>query len=342
MSRSWEKSPSPTIKRTLEISGFDASLSMRQGALVLRRGEEIVAQVAPVDVGVLIIDTPQATFSNSVLVRVVEAGGLVILCGADHLPAAYVLPVVGNELQVLRRRAQRDLSKGARRRLWQQLVRAKIANAAVATPDAAVARRLERLARLVRSGDPQNIEAQAARQYWARWLDGAPFTRDRYGEPPNNFLNYGYAILRGVVARALCGAGFDPSQGIHHEGRSSGFPLADDFMEPLRPWVDRAALELWREGRRELDRPAKARLLQVLYEPAWFAGQRSSVAVAVERMVGTFTRVVMGEGSKLEIPRMPKPEEVGGDAGESQAPQGEEGTGSAVERVENDVDARDV
>jgi CRISPR-associated protein Cas1 len=331
MLRSSEKSRPPTIKRTLEISGFDAGVSIRSGVVTLRRAGEVVAQVATIDIGVLIVDTPNATFTNAALVEIVDAGGLVILCGADHLPASYVLPVVGNELQVGRRLAQLQLPVGRRRRLWQQLVRAKVANQAVATPDEGVRRQLGQLARCVRSGDPDNVEAQAARIYWAQWLDGQPFIRDRHGEPPNNFLNYGYAVLRGVVARELCAAGFDPSFGLHHIGRQSGFPLADDFMEPLRPWVDRAALELFRQGGRELDRPAKARLLRVLYDPCWFDDTHSTVAVATGRMIGSFTRVVAGEARALTIPRMPTEEEVFTYAEKSAPPQADDGTETSLE-----------
>jgi CRISPR-associated protein Cas1 len=331
MFRSSVKSHPPTIKRTLEISGFDAALSIRNGILTLKRGQEIVAQVPTVDLGVLVVDTPNATFTTSALLGITEAGGLVILCGRDHMPTTFILPVVGNELQVARKLAQLELPRPTRKRVWQQLVRAKIHNQALASPDEEVRKRLQNLASHVKSGDPDNMEAQAARIYWSRWLGGQPFTRDRYGDQPNNFLNYGYMVLRGVVARALVAAGLDCTFGLHHVGRSSGFPLADDFMEPLRPWVDCAARELHSAGAAELDKSAKTRLLRTLYEPCWFGDERSTLAVATERMVGTYVRVLMGENKTIVAPRMPTPEEVWTYAEKSAPPQEQDGTRFALE-----------
>lgn len=331
MYRSSEKSRPPTIKRTIEVSGFDASLSVRTGLLTLKREGETVEQVPLIDLGVLVVDTPNATFTNSALVEVTESGGLVILCGADHMPAAYVLPVVGNTLQVARKLAQLELPLRLRKRIWQQLVRGKILNQAAATPCERTRSLLQELAKRVGAGDRTNIEARAAREYWSTWLDGKPLERDRYGPPPNNFLNYGYMVLRGVVARALCAAGLDCTFGVHHVGKSSGFPLADDMMEPLRPWVDKAALDLYRSGLAELTRDAKARLLRVLYDPCWFDDMRSTVAVATERMVGTFVRVLHGETRDIITPRMPTDEEVWTHAEKSASPQSENGTSTEVE-----------
>jgi len=331
MFRSSEKSRPPTIKRTIAVSGFDAALSVRTGLVTLKRDGKIVEQVPIIDLGVLVVDTPNSTFTNAALTEIAEGGGLVILCGADHMPAAYVLPVVGNALQVGRKLLQVQATRRVRNRVWQQLVRAKILNQAVASPCEQTRRQLERLARTVQAGDRKNAEAQAARVYWSTWLQGATFERDRYGPPPNNFLNYGYMVLRGVVARALCAAGLDCTFGVHHVGRQSGFPLADDFMEPLRPWVDRAALELYQGGVVELTRDAKARLLRVLYDPCWFEGDRSSVAVAAERMVGSYVRVLDGEKRDIAVPRMPTDEEVWNYAEKSSTPQNEDGTSSDME-----------
>ncbi|MCX7625572.1 MAG: type II CRISPR-associated endonuclease Cas1 [Candidatus Sumerlaeaceae bacterium] len=331
MYRSSEKSRPPTIKRTIEISGFDASVSVRTGLVTLKREGKIVEQIPIIDLGVLIVDTPNATFTNSALVEIAVGGGLVILCGADHLPATYVLPVVGNTMQVARKLAQLQLSQRARNRVWQQLVRAKIFNQAVATPCEQTRSLLLELVKRVETGDRKNVEARAARAYWSTWLGGQPFERDRHGDPPNNLLNYGYMVLRGVVARALCAAGLDCSFGVHHVGRLAGFPLADDMMEPLRPWVDKAALELYRQGTLELTREAKARLLRVLYDPCWFENKHSTVTVATERMVGAYTRLVHGEARDIVVPKMPTDEEVWTHAEKGTSPQGEDGISTEME-----------
>ena len=331
MLRSSEKSRPPTIKRTLEVSGFDARLRVRSGVVILEREGKEVAKVAAIDIGVLVVDTPNAQFTTASLVEIVEHGGLVILCGADHVPSLYVLPVWGNTLQGERKQQQLALPKRARNRVWQRLVQAKIRNQAQVAPVEEVREALLQLAERVKPGDPDNMEARAARIYWSKWLDGQPFERDRYGPPPNLFLNYGYIILRGVLARAVCAAGLDPAFGVHHVGGRSGFPLADDLMEPFRGWVDRAALELHRMGAQELNKETKARLLQVLYEPAWFDSYHSTVAVAAERLVGSFVRVLTGDEKDITVPRMPTAEEVWNHAEKGSASQGEDGTSTSLE-----------
>ena len=155
----------------------------------------------------------------------------------------------------------------------------------------------------VRSGDPTNVEAQAARLYWPALL-GEAFRRDPEGPPPNAFLNYGYMVLRSCVARAVCGAGLHPALGLHHHNRSNLFCLADDLLEPLRPLVDVQVRELAQAGVTEIDRDSKVRLLTVLAETVEIGGEKGPLMVALERVTASLVRCYGGEAKKLELPRI--------------------------------------
>jgi CRISPR-associated protein Cas1 len=293
------------IRRTIDVSGFDATLTARHKQILVGREGHVFGQFPAEDVGLLMIDTRQASFSNETLVTMIETGGLVVLCGSDHLPAAYVVPVQGNCLQVQRMDQQLSLSKPRQKRLWQQIVQGKLRNQSYACTSPEHCQKLKSLAERVGSGDPENVEAQGARIYWSCWLSaGEIFRRKRDGDPPNLFLNYGYSILRACVARAICAAGLNPAFGIHHCNRSNGFCLADDLMEPLRPWVDRQARKLHARGEVELNKLTKAPLMSVLYEECQVGEQRTTLQTAVERMVDSLVRCLTDTGESLVIPRL--------------------------------------
>ncbi len=292
------------IRRTIDVSGFDAILTARHKQILVGKEDHVVGQFPAEDVGLLMIDTRQASFSNETLITMIEAGGLVVLCGSDHLPAAYVVPVQGNCLQVQRMDQQLSLSKPRQKRLWQQLVQAKLRNQADACSAPEQRQKLKSLIERVGSGDPENVEAHGARLYWSCWLPGGEvFRRKRDGDPPNLFLNYGYAILRACVARAICGAGLNPAFGVHHCNRSNGFCLADDLLEPLRPWVDMQGRILHVRGDKELNKHSKAPLMGVLYEECQCGDQRTTLQTAVERMVDSFVRCLTDADEVLIIPR---------------------------------------
>lgn len=299
------------IKRTIEVSGPDTHLSVRLGQVrVSRQGEEI-GRFPAEDVGLLIVDSPTAVYTHSTLVELVAQGAVVLLCGPDHLPAAFVTPCVANSVQTERLAAQVNATLPLRKRLWRQIVQAKIRNQARlldGAPD--IQRQLSALAARVRSGDPENLEARAARLYWSAWLPDRIFHRKRHGEPPNNLLNYGYAVLRAAVARALAGAGLHPSIALHHHNRYDAFCLADDLMEPLRPAVDRLARELFLAGSEDLDRDAKKGLLAVLVEPVRMANkEKGPLLVEIEKMAASLARCYAGEAERLTIPMLESADE---------------------------------
>ncbi len=291
------------IKRTIEISGRGNHLYVSQGSLAIRRGRVVVGTIPLEDIGLLILDCHDTTYTHSVLAEVLAAGAAVLPCGRDHLPAGLFLPQT-NSLQTQRILSQAAADLPLRKRLWKQIVQAKIRHQAAALrAESPTARALRALVSKVRSGDPTNVEAQAARKYWPALL-GPDFRRSPRGDPPNNLLNYGYMVLRATVARAICAAGLHPSLGLHHHGRSNSFCLADDLLEPLRPLVDRKVQELAAAGREELDRQTKAELLTLLTQEVEVAGLKGPLMIALERMTASLVRCYAGEQKLMELPKL--------------------------------------
>lgn len=297
------------IRRTLEISQQPVHLTVKdRQLLLLPRGEdaEPLARVPCEDVGVLLVEHPGCTFSHAALVTLLECDAAVVVCGRDHLPAGLLLPFSHNTEVVWRLHDQIAMPRPLRKRLWTQLVQAKIrAQAANLAPEAPARSRLVALARSVRSGDPQNVEAQAARAYWAALFDGPGFRRDADRPDVNAWLNYGYAVLRAAVARALVSAGLLPALGIHHSNRSNAFCLADDLMEPLRPLVDArvrglAGVSPCRDA--PLTPETKRALLELLTAEVRCGESAGPLMVALPRYVASLVRCLTGEAQRLTIP----------------------------------------
>jgi CRISPR-associated protein Cas1 len=292
------------IKRTLEISREPAHLSVRNDQLLLKRDGQTIDQVPCEDIGVVLVDHPQTTYTHAALAKLAESDAAVVICGRDHLPAAIVLPMVDHSQVVWRLDAQLSVSRPLRKQLWKQIVVAKIVAQARNVPvDQPAHRKLLALSREVRSGDPANIEAQAARVYWANWLWREEFRRDPDGTGLNSFLNYGYAVLRAAVARAIVAAGLLPSLGLHHRNRSNSFCLADDLVEPLRPLVDDRVRELHRQGYDDLNQPAKAAILEILAERVRMGDELGPLMVQLHRYVASLVRCFTGDSRELEIPK---------------------------------------
>jgi CRISPR-associated protein Cas1 len=300
------------IKRTLEISREPAHLSVRDEQLVLKRDGQVVGQVPCEDIGVVLVDHPQTTYTHSALTKLAESDAAVVFCWRDHLPAAILLPMVEHSQVVWRLDAQLAIGQPLRKQLWRQLVVAKIqAQARNLSTELPASRKLLALARAVRSGDATNVEAQAARVYWSNWLwsaaaDETPqFRRDPDLPGINSFLNYGYAVLRAAIARSIVAAGLLPSVGLHHRNRSNAFCLADDLIEPLRPLVDDRVREMHRQGYEELNQPAKAELLEILTDRVTLGSGEENVGplmVQLHRYVASLVRCYTGDSRELAIP----------------------------------------
>lgn len=291
------------IKRTLEISRESAHITVRNDQLLLQRDGKTVGHAPCEDLGVVVVDHPQTTYSHAALAKLADCGAVLVICGRDHLPSAVLLPLADHSLVVSRLADQVAAPRPLRKQLWRQLVSAKIKAQARNLPQGSVGRtRLLALAREVRSGDPENSEAQAARVYWANWLGDPGFRRDPALGDANKFLNYGYAIVRATLARAIVSSGLQPGLGLHHSNRSNAFCLADDLIEPFRPMVDRRVREMIRAGFEELDQPAKAELLKLLTQPLRLGDQTGPWMVMVHRLVASLVRCFSGEQRRLEIP----------------------------------------
>lgn len=257
-------------RRVVDIAEGRRRLSKRRGALVVERdpGRPGAAEtLVPFDeIESVIVHTPQATYSNAALVELAQRLIPVVCCDETHSPVAWLWPAAANFEQSRRMAAQATISEELRGALWARIVRAKIAaQAAVLREAECEIGPLPGFAESVRPGDPRNVEAQAARHYWKQIFDPS-FRRSPEGAAPNGLLNYGYAILRAGAARQICAAGLHPSLGLHHHNRFNAFCLADDLMEPFRPAVDRAVLELWREGLDEVTPETKPEVAAVLAE----------------------------------------------------------------------------
>ena len=244
------------IKKTLYF-GNPAYLSLRMQQMVIKLPEvESIADLPeslksmsevtkPIeDIGIVVLDNKRITITQGLLEALLENNSAVITCDSRSMPVGLMLPLYGNSTQNERFRDQLNASQPLRKQLWQQTIKAKIDNQATVLSACCgkSVRLLERMSADVRSGDPDNLEAQAAAYYWKNIfadISGLEtFTRNREGVHPNNLLNYGYAILRAVIARSLVSSGMLPTLGIHHHNRYNAYCLADDIMEPYRPYVD--------------------------------------------------------------------------------------------------------
>ena len=252
------------IGRVIEIGSEGLHLARERGFMTVSGDGVENGRVPLDDVAVLLCNARGLTYSNGLMTELARRGVAVVLCGPNYLPVAWLWPLEGHHVQALRMRCQLEASKPLHKRLWQSIVRAKILQQ-VNTLDLLEIPKgdLKSLVRRVKSGDPDNIEAQAARRYWPL-LFGSDFRRQRFGQIPNPLLNYGYTVLRAAVARAVVSAGLHPSLGIHHHNRANPMCLVDDLMEPFRPLVDYTAALLLRSGCEEVTADAKQALAGIL------------------------------------------------------------------------------
>lgn len=257
----------PTTDRIIEIAETSAFLSLENHLLKIRLPSGPPVTVPVKEVQCLILANPAVTVTGCLLAALAAEGCMVLISGPDRLPAAMQLPLEGNYIQTQRFQAQIDAPKPLSKRLWQIIVKEKILNQAELLRELhGEDFGLSMLAKQVRSGDPDNLEGRAAAVYWKN-LFGDPFRRDRTQEDNNLLLNYGYAVLRAMTARACCAAGLHPTIGLHHRNQYDPFCLADDLMEPFRPVVDRIVYGLNRANApAELGRDQRRALIQGLLD----------------------------------------------------------------------------
>lgn len=272
------------LKKTIEIATPGTRLSVAHRQLVIERPDQPKATVPIEDLGVLVVDDGRATYTQAVFIECLAAGATIIVSGRDHLPAGMMLPMEGHHVATQRHWAQVEAGAPLRKRLWQALVAAKLRQqgrllAEIHGEDWG----LNAMAGRVRSGDPDNLEAQGAQRYWPR-LFGPDFRRDRTADGINSLLNYGYAVVRAACARALVASGLIPSLGVWHRNRSNPFCLADDLLEPWRPVVDWVVHRIVADGKSSLtldDRAVRAAILAVFNETVIVGGKRWPVLLGI-------------------------------------------------------------
>ncbi|MFZ5610377.1 MAG: type II CRISPR-associated endonuclease Cas1 [Pseudomonadota bacterium] len=291
------------MERIIDIATDGQHLSTYRGFLKVERDGEEVGRIALDDIAAVIVHAHGVTYSNNLLVALAEHNAVLVACGRNHAPVACLLPLSGHHIQGARMRAQWRAPAPVVKRAWQQIVRAKIlaqaANlAAIQAPSGGVAA----FAARVRSGDPDNVEAQAARRYWPLMM-GRDFRRDRGAAGINALLNYGYTVLRACATRAVVAAGLHPTIGIAHANRANAFALADDVMEPFRPLVDFTAKILFQQGETDVTARAKAALAQLMVFDIETERGVSPVFACLGRLAGSLAHAFEAKGApKLDLP----------------------------------------
>jgi len=295
------------MQRVVDLSSDGLHVAIHRGFLTVSKDREEQGRVALDDIGGVIAHAHGLTWSNTVFTRLAERSVPVVLCAQNHAPIACVWPLEGNHLQGARLNAQTNAPKPLTKRLWRDIVAAKIQmQGAVLASAGREAGAFEMLARKVRSGDPENVEAQAARRYWQA-LMGPEFRRDIGADGTNALLNYGYTVLRATVSRAICGAVLHPTLGLHHSNRGNAFALADDLMEPYRPLVDRMVFNLVESGNNEVNGDAKRSLVSLTsFDIESFQGM-SPLYMHVTRLAQQLAAIFQTGEGKLEPPKPPSP-----------------------------------
>lgn len=309
------------IKKTLYFEN-PAYLSMKNSQLVIKLPEvikndslpesfkqESVKTIPIEDVGVVILDNKQITITHGLIEALLANNCALITCDSRRMPVGLHLPLEGNTTQSERFQAQIDTSVPLKKQLWQQTIQAKIINQAYVlnTCRNEIVKNMLAWAKDVKSGDSDNLEGRAAAYYWANMFPNVEdFRRAREGVPPNNLLNYGYAVLRAVIARALVASGLLPTLGIHHHNRYNAYCLADDIMEPYRPYVDKLVVEITDSGidYQEISKEIKMKLLGIPVLDVIINGQRSPLMIAASQTTASLAKCYLGEIRKIAYPSL--------------------------------------
>jgi CRISPR-associated protein Cas1 len=296
------------IKRTLYF-GNPAYLSTKMEQLEVKLPDQNEIRKIPIeDIGVMILDHAQITITQSVIAKLLENNVALITCNSQHHPTGLLLNLDGHSKQSKRFKHQLEASDPLKKQLWQQTISAKIENQAkILETIGENANFLKALSKTVKSGDTSNCEAQAASYYWKSLtpaLCEGKFKRERFGEPPNHLLNYGYAILRALIARNLVGSGLLPTLGIFHRNQYNAYCLADDIMEPYRPFVDLCVLDIVNNNEitDELTPDLKKQLLQIPVFDVLMNDKTSPLMVATQETTASLAKCFEGTAKKIKYP----------------------------------------
>ncbi len=305
------------LKRTLSFSN-PVYLRTKNEQLVFNlpsaKGLDEIGELNTIpieDIGIVILDNLQITISHSLINKLLENNIALITCNDTHHPTGLMLNLDGHTLQSARFKAQIEASEPLKKQLWQQTIKAKITNqAAVLSQLKIESKNMLRWAEDVKSGDSDNLEARAAAYYWKNILKFMPdfsgFNRERHGEYPNNFLNYGYAILRATMARSIVASGLLPTLGIHHRNQYNAYCLADDIMEPYRPLVDMIVCDLIKKhpDQKEINVEIKKILLQIPAMDVNIDDAKSPLMLATQKTTYSLYKCFDGETRKVIYPKI--------------------------------------
>ena len=293
------------IKRVIDVSSA-STLRLENKQLIIEQKTCQTRTVPLEDLGILILQHPAITITQPVLNECQRNNTAVVLCDERHLPMSVILPLVtGNSLHSKIIKMQIAASRSREKRAWQQIVKCKIrAQIELLARQEKPTKVLELLFRKVRSGDPDNCEAQAAQKYWPL-LFGSGFRRSQEAGGMNALLNYGYAIMRAMLARAIVGSGLHPALGVHHRNQYNGLNLADDLMEPFRPWVDEVVLSLAAASNRTVNRESKECLLALLFAPVIWKKKSLPLMSCSHNLVADFKRMMGGDQTSFDYPVFP-------------------------------------
>ncbi len=296
------------VTQVVEISENGNHLSKYRGFMIIRKDDVEVGRVPLDDITALILSADQITLSKTLIAELAERKAPIVTCGKIYHPLALSLPYGSHYDYISVLWMQIDCSKPFAKRLWQSIVQEKIINQRIALeyfdPASPVLNELDILARRVKSGDPENMEAQAARRYWTALL-GDSFRRDFQTGLENSLLNYGYSVLRAATARAVCSAGLTPALGIHHRNQKNPFVLVDDLMEPFRPLVDKTVRSIIDNdliGGTDLTPDLKRKLTHILDLDVGLQKGISTVMNALYRLAQTFVTSLQEKENVLEFP----------------------------------------
>jgi CRISPR-associated protein Cas1 len=296
------------IKRTLYF-GNPCYLKKTDRQMIIEFPEKDIKPIVSVpieDIGIVLLDHPQITITNALIADLNQNNVAIIACNAQHLPLGLMLPMFSHHAFTEKMYQQLGCSMPLKKNLWQQTIIAKIRNqASLLRQNSIDDKKMQYYSGIVRSGDPQNVEGRAAAYYWDNLFGAnAKFTRDRNGESPNSLLNYGYAILSAVVARALVSSGLLPAVGIHHHNKYNPWCLASDIMEPYRPYVDRTVLKIISEYSdiEELTPDIKKKLLLIPVLDIVIDGNSSPLMIGVQRTTASLSACYDGSSRRLLYP----------------------------------------
>lgn len=293
------------LGRIVEVANDNRHLFVSRGFLVIRETDSDKSELGQVpldDIAAVVANAHGLSYTNNLLVALAERGVPFVLCGPNHSPVGMIWPVDGHFSQAGRFDAQLAAAKPLRKRLWSAIVKSKLAQQAAALEAAgAPVAPLKALIPKVRSGDPDNIEAQGARRYW-QLLFGEGFRRDRQAGGLNGLLNYGYTVLRAATARAIIAAGLHPSIGVHHANQGNAMRLADDLMEPYRPFIDLITWQLWQQDMAKVTPETKRIMVHTLYDDLMTSAGAAPMQVSLQKLATSLALVFLGKRNQIDLP----------------------------------------